>query len=98
MTLRQLDISARSWPLREPFAISRGVQTTSEVIVVQLHHSGLVGRGEAAGVDYHGETPQTMRAQLESVRGHIESGASRRQLLELLPAGGARNAVDANAA
>ena len=95
MTLRRLDISARSWPLSEPFVISRGVQTTSEVIVVQLNQAGLVGRGEAAGVDYHGETPQSMRAQIESVRFQIESGASRRHLIELLPAGGARNAIDA---
>jgi L-alanine-DL-glutamate epimerase-like enolase superfamily enzyme len=95
MTERRLDITTKSWPLREPFAISRGVQTTSEVVIVQLSSAGNIGRGEAAGVDYHGETPESMRAQIESVRGPIEAGASRRQLLELLPAGGARNAVDA---
>jgi L-alanine-DL-glutamate epimerase-like enolase superfamily enzyme len=92
---RVLEISFKSWPLSEPFAIARGVQTTSEVIVVHLRSASAVGRGEAAGVDYHGETPETMRAQIESIRKHIEADVGRRDLLNLLPAGGARNAVDA---
>ncbi len=45
--------------------------------------------------DYHGETPDSMLAQLEAVRGKIEAGITRAELLKLLPIGGARNAVDA---
>ena len=52
----ELSIQTRVWPLREPFVIARGSQTTCEVIVVQLAAGGHVGRGEAVGVDYHGET------------------------------------------
>ena len=91
----ELSIQTRVWPLREPFVIARSSQTTCEVIVVHLAVEGHVGRGEAVGVDYHGETIDSMRAQIEAVRGTIESGVDRGQLLELLPPGGARNALDA---
>jgi L-alanine-DL-glutamate epimerase-like enolase superfamily enzyme len=91
----KLSIDTRIWPLREPFVISRSSQTTCEVIVVQLAAGGHVGRGEAVGVDYHGETIDSMREQIEGVRSVIERGTNRRELLEILPAGGARNALDA---
>jgi L-alanine-DL-glutamate epimerase-like enolase superfamily enzyme len=90
-----LSIDTRVWPLREPFVIARSSQTTCEVIVVQLAAGGHVGRGEAVGVDYHGETVDSMRAQIEGVRSVIERGLDRRELLRVLPAGGARNALDA---
>lgn len=91
----ELSIQTRVWPLREPFVIARRSQTACEVIVVQLVAGGHVGRGEAVGVDYHGETIDSMRAQIEGVREAIERGIDRRQLLQILPAGGARNALDA---
>ena len=91
----ELSIQTRVWPLHEPFVIARSSQTTCEVIVAQLAAGGHVGRGEAVGVDYHGETIDSMRAQIEGVRQIIERGVDRRELLEILPAGGARNAVDA---
>lgn len=90
----KLTVQKKSWPLREPFVIARGAYTHSDVIVVELHDGSLVGRGEAAGVDYHGETPDGMLAQLEAVRARIEAGITRGELLEVLPIGGARNAVD----
>lgn len=92
---RRLTVETRRWPLREPFAISRGVLTSCEVIVVRLSEGDCTGRGEAAGVDYHGETIASLRAQTESVRDRIEAGAGRRELIELLPPGGARNVLDA---
>jgi L-alanine-DL-glutamate epimerase-like enolase superfamily enzyme len=91
----ELSIQTRIWPLHEPFVIARSSQTTCEVIVVRLAAGGHVGRGEAVGVDYHGETIDSMRAQIEGVRAVIERGIDRRELLEILPAGGARNALDA---
>jgi L-alanine-DL-glutamate epimerase-like enolase superfamily enzyme len=84
-----------SWPLREPFAIARGISTRADVIIVELWRNGRGGRGEAAGLDYRGETPATMLEQIESIRREIEAGATRSDLLRLLPAGGARNAIDA---
>ncbi|MEJ1964971.1 MAG: N-acetyl-D-Glu racemase DgcA [Gammaproteobacteria bacterium] len=91
----RLDVATRTWPLREPFVISRGAETVCEVIVVRLERGAHAGLGEAVGVSYHGETLQSMLAQMESVRGAVEAGVSRQELLGLLPAGGARNALDA---
>lgn len=94
MTLK-LTIQRRSWPLKEPFVIARGSRTVANSIVVELVAGGDLGRGEAVGVPYAGETQTSMCLQIERVRGVIESGITRQELLRLLPAGGARNAIDA---
>lgn len=91
---RSLDARAHAWKLKEPFAIARGTRSEARVVIVELHEDGAVGRGEAGGVAYHGETPESMLAQIERVRPAIENGCDRQQLLELLPAGGARHALD----
>jgi L-alanine-DL-glutamate epimerase-like enolase superfamily enzyme len=85
-----------SWPLREPFAISRGTKTAFESLLVTLTDAeGHRGRGEGCAVGYLGETTTGMAAQLEAARGRIEEGVTREGLLDLLPAGGARAALDA---
>ena len=91
-----LTIEARRWPMREPFAISRGVITEAESLIVTLTDpaSGR-GRGEGYGVTYGGETLDSMAAQIEQVRADVETGATREELLTLLPPGGARCAIDA---
>ena len=91
----QLTVTRVTWPLREPFVISRQSYDTSEVVVVELKRGSHTGRGEASGVDYHGETPDGLVAQIESVRAAIEAGANRSELQLMLPPGGARNALDA---
>ena len=91
-----LGLEVRSWPLHEPFAISRGTTTDSTGLIVTLTDAeGRRGRGEGFGVGYAGETLDAMAAQIDAVRPAIEAGADREALLELLPAGGARCAVDA---
>ncbi len=106
-----LHITAESWPYKVPFRVSRGAEAALDVVVVTLiDPQGHVGRGEAAGVDYDGETIALLGAQIEAVRPAIETalqggaaatGAARgglghgfADLSALLPAGGARNAVD----
>lgn len=93
--VRTLSARAHAWPLKEPFAIARGVRTEARVLIVELRERGRVGLGEAAGVAYHGETVETMLAQIEAVRAAIEAGCDRQQLIALLPPGGARHALDA---
>jgi len=92
---RNLSATKRSFKLHEPFVISRGSKTTSEVVIVHIQEGTQVGRGEANGVRYHGENPDMMLVQIGGVAERINAGASRRELLDLLPAGGARNAIDA---
>ena len=66
------------------------------VLVVQLAGAGgQRGWAEAAGVDYDGETPEIDGAhRSDAVRNALHDRLTGSQLLDLLPAGGARNAVD----
>ena len=90
-----IDTSLRSWELREPFATARDCLTHLAVLQLTLTgKSGAHGRAEAAGVDYDGETPASMAAQLASIAAHLHDGVTGEDLLALLPAGGARNALD----
>ena len=77
-----------------PLRISGRVFSEFQVVVVTLSDGIHEGRGEAAGVYYLGDVPQTMVAVIEGAREHIESGITCQELRELLPPGGARNAVD----
>ncbi len=90
-----LDIRKEHWPFKEPFRISGYVFTEAKLIRVSLRDGAAVGQGEAAGVYYRNETPDSMIAQIEAVRPVIEAGITREMLREVLPPGGARNAVDA---
>lgn len=92
---RTLHARAHAWKLKEPFLIARGVRDEARVVIVELHEDGAISRGEAGGVAYHGETPESMLAQIEQVRPAIEAGCDRHELLALMPAGGARHALDA---
>jgi L-Ala-D/L-Glu epimerase len=95
----RLSIERESWPYKTPFRVSRGAEAALDVIVVTLTDAdGHVGRGEAAGVDYDGETVPLLAAQIEALRPAIERGdrgsIDAAMLAALLPAGGARNALD----
>jgi len=93
----RLDVKAseESWPLKEPFEIAGQVIVALPLLLVELTDSnGFVGRAEAAGVDYDGETPMSMRAQIESVAATLNATTTPADLAALLPRGGARNALD----
>jgi len=87
-------VEEANFPLAKPFAITGHTFTNLECVQVILERNGHVGRGEGDGVYFLGETQATMRQDLEGVRAQVESGISRVELQELLPAGGARNALD----
>jgi L-Ala-D/L-Glu epimerase len=91
----QVEVAAESWAYATPFRITNFVFTAAEVLLVTLRDGAHVGRGEASGVYYLGETPASMAAQIDAVRGAIEAGADREALRALLPPGGARNGLDA---
>ncbi len=90
-----LHIGTEIWPYKRPFRVSRGCDAALDVLIVTLTDSaGHIGRGEAAGVDYDGETVPLLVAQIEAQRGFIEAGVDRAALALRLPPGGARNALD----
>lgn len=91
----RLDTRIIAWEMSEPFTISRGTQTHAYALLVTLTDAdGRCGRGEAYGIPYEGETPEGMRDQVATVRSQVEAGISREALLEILPHGGARCALD----
>jgi L-alanine-DL-glutamate epimerase-like enolase superfamily enzyme len=90
----KLSVHIEEWAIKKPFRISNKEWCSSRGIVVQLAGEGVVGRGEAQGVYYIGDTIETMLAQIDDVSDSIKSGVCREELLGLLPSGGARNAID----
>lgn len=87
--------SIEHWAMTEPFEIAREIITDQAVLMISLSDGqGHSGRAEAAGVDYDGETPQSMAAEIADVLHHLHDGIGGAELLDLLPAGGARNALD----
>lgn len=83
-----------SWPVAGVFRISRREARETDVVVVELEVDGALGRGEGGPNVRYGETGESCLAQIEAVRGAIETGADRKALQDLMPPGAARNAVD----
>lgn len=90
----KFSVHIEEWEMTQPFRVTGSEWTHSRGIVVELAADGFVGRGEAQGVFYLGETAETIFAQVHEVAGEIRQGISREELQALLPPGGARNAVD----
>ena len=89
------EMHAERWEMIEPFEISREVITHQPVLKVRLQDSvGNVGWAEAAGIDYEGEQPETMAAQIACVLHRLHDGLSHAEIAGMFPAGGARNALD----
>ena len=91
----KLNYSPKRWTMVEPFLIAgQSCEYLECVIVTLTDELGHRGRGETCGVDYHGETVESICRQIESIRQHVEAGIDREALRRLLPAGGARNGLD----
>lgn len=87
-------IRTESWALREPFVIARETMLALPLAHLAISHAGFTGSAEAAGVDYRGETPESMAAGIQAYLESCETPPSRAALLRDMPAGGARNAID----
>lgn len=89
------DVAIERWPLAEPFEIAREVLTDIDTVCVRLTDTqGRVGRGEAVGVTYDGETPATLQSQVRSMGSSLPDDLDFDDLASALPPGGARNALD----
>ena len=92
---RNVSLHLENWMALIPFRISRNTWNDFPSVVCEIEQDGAVGRGEGLGVYYLGENQESMLAQIESITEPLLAGAGRDELLELLPPGGARCAVDA---
>ncbi|GMM93866.1 N-acetyl-D-Glu racemase DgcA [Qipengyuania sp. MTN3-11] len=91
---RTLSARHESLPLARPFRISRGVKTAADVVTIAIAQDGAVGRGEGVPYPRYGESVASALAAIEKQQTAIEAGVGREELLSLMPAGAARNAVD----
>ena len=60
-------VAREDWPLSAPLRITGYTFTSLTVIVVTLSEGVHVGRGEATGVFYLNELPESLIGQIEAV-------------------------------
>jgi len=86
-------VRVESWPIRDGFRIARGARAAAEVVVVELHSDGCVGRGECVPYARYGESVDSVFAEIEAGCQALKSAGPREQVLATRP-GAARNAID----
>lgn len=77
------------WPVAGAFTIARGAKTHVDVVVAEVSAEGVVGRGEATAIYYHGETAEGVCDAILAV-GPVDPD----RLTQAMPRGAARNALD----
>lgn len=88
-------VTLERWALREPFAIARDVMTDVPLLHLTIADGeGREGHAEAAGVDYDGETPESIAREIAAAMPQVSVDSTGEALARLLGPGGARNAVD----
>ncbi len=93
--MRSVEIETQRFRIAgEGFAISRGRRTHAEVVKVVLTEGGARGQGECVPYARYGESVESVSEQIRLIQQAIEQGLDRKGLLEAMPAGAARNAVD----
>ncbi|MCV0398124.1 MAG: dipeptide epimerase [Rhizobiaceae bacterium] len=91
---RTLRMEIETFPIAGSFTISRGSRTEAQVIVCIIEQDGHVGRGECVPYSRYGETIDSVREAIEGASELVERGGDRNELMEHMPPGAARNAID----
>lgn len=91
----RLSVTARveRWPVKGAFIISRGAKTHVDVIVCNISDGTYTGCGEATPIYYEGETAENCVSAIEAFA-LSHSHFDRLTLLDQMPRGAARNALD----
>ena len=89
MTLKITSVG-REFDLKTAFGISRGSKTSIRTLEVQVESDGLIGLGESTPYPRYSETVESCITQLDS----LPRNSNPSELLELLPAGSAKTALD----
>ena len=87
---RIISATVERWPVAGAFIISRGAKTSVDVVVCTVGDGEHVGHGEGTAIYYEGETAEGCAAAIAAYGGPLE----REALLETMPRGAARNALD----
>ena len=92
--IRQVTREPLAMRFAQPFRISGYRFDAMPSVGVRIEQSGLIGRGEAAGVYYLGDDQPAMLAAIDSIVPQLCAGLDRQGLQNALPPCGARNAID----
>ncbi|WP_022681975.1 N-acetyl-D-Glu racemase DgcA [Sphingobium bisphenolivorans] len=87
---RIISATVERWPVAGAFIISRGAKTSVDVVVCTVGDGEHVGRGEGTAIYYEGETAEGCAEAINGYGGPLD----REALLETMPRGAARNALD----
>ncbi len=90
----ELSACIETFALRNHFTISRGSKTETIVVMARVSDGTVTGYGECGPNLRYGETPESVLAAILACRTDIASGLDRQGLLERMPPGAARNAID----
>jgi len=91
---RRLKVAAETWPIAGGFTISRGAKHEAVVVVATIEAGANRGRGECVPYPRYGESVESVVGAIEALAPEIEGGLDRDRLLNVLPSGAARNALD----
>ncbi|MBX9932763.1 MAG: dipeptide epimerase [Methylobacterium sp.] len=93
---RRLSVAVERFPIAGAFTIARGSRTEAVVVVASVveEADGLKGWGECVPYARYGESVESVSDQLLAQVEAIAAGATRLELLDVMPAGAARNALD----
>jgi L-alanine-DL-glutamate epimerase-like enolase superfamily enzyme len=91
---RVISVEAERFPIAGTFTISRGSKTEAEVITCTITEGDHSGRGECVPYKRYGESMDGVRQAIEAMGDQLARGIGREVLLDAMPAGAARNAID----
>src|SRR5580698_413373 len=89
-----LEARIEHWPIEGNFTISRGAKREAVVVVAEVSHGGVTGRGECVPYPRYGETPEATLAAIIAMKDAIGHGLDRDALQAAMPPSAARNALD----
>lgn len=90
----KIKVQTVTFPLRKPLEITGYSFAQSNSVHVTLEYEEHIGKGEAIGVYFLGETVESMSLQINALSGVLGNMHPHDCIQHLLPPGGARNALD----
>ncbi|MFD0934896.1 dipeptide epimerase, partial [Methylobacterium trifolii] len=93
---RHLTVAVERFPIAGAFTISRGSRTEAAVVVARIEDAAgaVAGRGECVPYPRYGESVESVAELIAAQADSVAAGLTRTALLEAMPAGAARNALD----
>lgn len=89
-----VDVDTETFPIAGTFTISRGSRTEISIVKVRLTRDGATGQAECVPYPRYGESVEGVADLIRQIGANLPADLSRGSLLDLMPAGAARNAMD----